>query len=284
MGNQRTARPQHAAGLGALLCGVALTSAWWLGRQVIRTWPGSGSTSVDSALLSVTLAAAALLMCWVTGVVTLAVLELLREGDRLRGRFGLRGDDGVDGRRGGRMPAQRSPVPTPLNPRTAHRVSALLLALTAVPAHAAAAGPPEPSWTGTSSDTVAGSVSTPGPAPAEEPLLPDGSPVPLPGWTPVPVPVPARPTAAIELVSAAPREAPTEHVVVRAGDTLWSLAARHLGGQATVQDVAEEWPRWYAANREVIGPDPDLILPGQELRIPAAPTEQPPAAGQGARR
>jgi nucleoid-associated protein YgaU len=33
--------------------------------------------------------------------------------------------------------------------------------------------------------------------------------------------------------------------------------------------VAASWPRWYAANRRVIGADPDLILPGQILRPPA---------------
>ncbi|WP_425600034.1 hypothetical protein [Ornithinimicrobium sufpigmenti] len=52
-----------------------------------------------------------------------------------------------------------------------------------------------------------------------------------------------------------------------------------------MQDIAEEWPRWYAANRELIGPDPDLILPGQELRIPAAdvPAEQVDPARESAR-
>ena len=54
------------------------------------------------------------------------------------------------------------------------------------------------------------------------------------------------------------------------GDTLWDIAARHLGPHATDQDVAEAWPRWYALNREVVGDDPDHILPGQRLVVPAA--------------
>jgi hypothetical protein len=36
-------------------------------------------------------------------------------------------------------------------------------------------------------------------------------------------------------------------------------------------DIAAAWPRWYAANRAVIGPDPGLIRPGQELMPPSGP-------------
>lgn len=57
-------------------------------------------------------------------------------------------------------------------------------------------------------------------------------------------------------------------VVVRAGDSLWSIAARELGPAATNEAIAARWHDWYAANRHVIGNDPDLILPGQVLRIP----------------
>ncbi len=73
--------------------------------------------------------------------------------------------------------------------------------------------------------------------------------------------------------SAAPRRqrvSTTDRIVVRRGDSLWAIAARHLGGAASVREVAGEWPRWYAVNRQVIGPDPDLIVPGQVLRQPRA--------------
>jgi nucleoid-associated protein YgaU len=74
--------------------------------------------------------------------------------------------------------------------------------------------------------------------------------------------------------SAAPRRqrvtTTTDEVVVRRGDSLWVIAARHLGGAASNRVVADEWPRWYAVNRQVIGPDPDLIVPGQVLRQPPA--------------
>ncbi|SNC71501.1 LysM domain-containing protein [Kytococcus aerolatus] len=57
-------------------------------------------------------------------------------------------------------------------------------------------------------------------------------------------------------------------VTVRTGDTLWELAARHLGEDASPARIAHEWPRWYAENRELVGEDPDLLQPGTELRVP----------------
>ncbi|WP_367319304.1 transglycosylase family protein [Streptomyces sp. HUAS ZL42] len=50
------------------------------------------------------------------------------------------------------------------------------------------------------------------------------------------------------------------YTVVR-GDT--------LSGIADAQDVRGGWQRLYAANRTTIGADPDLILPGQRLRLRA---------------
>ncbi len=61
------------------------------------------------------------------------------------------------------------------------------------------------------------------------------------------------------------------HVVV-AGDSLWSIAERALleatGAAPTAADVAAYWPVLHAANRDLVGPEPDLIRPGQRLRIP----------------
>jgi hypothetical protein len=59
-----------------------------------------------------------------------------------------------------------------------------------------------------------------------------------------------------------------EHVVVGPGDTLWSLAGADLPPGATDAAISRYWRRIYRANREVIGPDPDLILPHQRLRLP----------------
>ena len=57
-------------------------------------------------------------------------------------------------------------------------------------------------------------------------------------------------------------------IVVHRGDTLWSIAARHLGPTATTTEISAEWHRWFAANRHVIGDDANLITPGQVLRPP----------------
>jgi nucleoid-associated protein YgaU len=44
------------------------------------------------------------------------------------------------------------------------------------------------------------------------------------------------------------------------GDTLWALAARRLGDPL-------RWREIHAANQDLVR-DPDLILPGEQLRIP----------------
>ncbi|WP_270886504.1 LysM peptidoglycan-binding domain-containing protein [Pedococcus sp. 5OH_020] len=66
------------------------------------------------------------------------------------------------------------------------------------------------------------------------------------------------------------RTAEPAGIVVQRGDSLWGIVARHLGPQASAAEVAAQWPRWYAANRRVIGPEPDRVLPGQIVRAPAA--------------
>jgi nucleoid-associated protein YgaU len=57
-------------------------------------------------------------------------------------------------------------------------------------------------------------------------------------------------------------------VVVRSGDTLWTIAERRLPVPATDRQVTTGWHAIYRRNRGVIGPDPDLILPGQGLSLP----------------
>lgn len=54
---------------------------------------------------------------------------------------------------------------------------------------------------------------------------------------------------------------------VRAGDTLWDIAAATLGSDDP-RRIARYWPRIHRANRDVIGPDPDRIFPGQRLVLP----------------
>jgi nucleoid-associated protein YgaU len=99
-------------------------------------------------------------------------------------------------------------------------------------------------------------------------------PAPTPGPTPpaTPRPAPATPPSApdVGLVTPAPRAGASvsDEVVVRRGDTLWAIAARHLGPAASNAEIARAWPRWYAANHARIGDDPDVLHPGIRLRPP----------------
>ncbi len=57
-------------------------------------------------------------------------------------------------------------------------------------------------------------------------------------------------------------------VVVQPGDSLWQIAAASLPPEATTAEIAAAWPTWYELNADTIGPDPNVILPGQVLRAP----------------
>lgn len=67
-----------------------------------------------------------------------------------------------------------------------------------------------------------------------------------------------------------PGAAPAHDVVVTPGDSLWRIAEQHLPPGSDAGRVAAEWPRWWSANRAVVGDDPDLIRPGQHLSAPVA--------------
>lgn len=74
---------------------------------------------------------------------------------------------------------------------------------------------------------------------------------------------------------AASAETPDGALVVRPGDSLWALAAARLGPDATPVEVDRAWRVLYRLNRPVVGPDPDLIRPGQQLQLPTTPEETP---------
>ena len=97
--------------------------------------------------------------------------------------------------------------------------------------------------------------------------VPAADPAPPPSWSP------ERPASPKRSVSPQRSVSPAEGVVVHRGDTLWSIAAHHLGPAATRADIDAEWPRWFAANRQVIGDDANLIAPGQLLSPPPSPQE-----------
>jgi hypothetical protein len=91
---------------------------------------------------------------------------------------------------------------------------------------------------------------TPGPHPGSARPTPRPSATPRPHRTPSGSvdrePQPATPTAT----------STDGDVVVSDGDSLWSIAARHLGPGASAAATAIAWHQWYAANRQVVGDDP----------------------------
>lgn len=177
-----------------------------------------------------------------------------------------------------------------LTPACARRLAALLLGAGLAAGSSLTGGPATASGVAPAPPPVAAEVESipdleplPQPVPALQPLtvlepLPGlaelDRPAPaLPGWTPD-RPAGRRSAGAARhtsllLAAAAPGRAVLDEVVVRRGDTLWGIAARQLGPDASDAEIATEWPRWYRANRELIGPSPDHLLPGQRLRPPA---------------
>lgn len=171
------------------------------------------------------------------------------------------------------------------------------------PADDPATAPPHPSTTGPAIDPTAvpttepASVPAPGTATAASTsassaaTAPDADRSPAPGTpseSPAPAagppmapgaaepPGPADPPAvrgAGPACDPAPAVAPLQPVrivTVQPGDSLWRIAARSLGPDATDADVDNAWRAWYFGNREIIGDDPDRILPGQSLLTPGS--------------
>jgi nucleoid-associated protein YgaU len=214
-----------------------------------------GPASIDAALALTAAAAAWLALTWLTAVTVLTVLTAVVAG------LGSR--------------AHRRVVA--IAPLACRRLAGALLGLTVAGAPlvtGAAVASAVPTSVVVATAGAAGSSSTdPSPLPSTDGLDRPAAGVPA-GWTPDRPAVPHRQDARsgplVRLVASTPRtgHAVVEDVVVRRGDTLWDIAARHLGPDASPAEVAAEWPRWHAANSAVIGPDPDLLLPGQRLLPP----------------
>lgn len=80
--------------------------------------------------------------------------------------------------------------------------------------------------------------------------------------------VAGQPPQPVERV-AAPRG---EHLVA-SGDSLWQITEDRLraSGQTPNDiEIDRAWRRLWQANRDVVGPDPDLLQPGQRLDVPEA--------------
>jgi hypothetical protein len=121
---------------------------------------------------------------------------------------------------------------------------------------------PDPAWKTTSSSTAPSRALEVSPIPGTTNLSAPAD----PAWQPRPPIVDA---GLLSRQSLRQSGTPTEDiVVVKAGDSLWSIASSRLGPFATDLDVALSWPKWYAANRATIGADPAVLLPGQVLQPP----------------
>jgi hypothetical protein len=83
------------------------------------------------------------------------------------------------------------------------------------------------------------------------------------------LPLPDRTTGGPARVATSGRTAPRPvTVVVRAGDSLWSIVDDLLPRDHSCARTAQAVRRLYAANRPRIGDDPDLIRPGARLVLP----------------
>lgn len=171
-----------------------------------------------------------------------------------------------------------------LSPAFMRRLAVAILGLNLSGIPLASASPTaqlEPAWSPTHESATSSSIPaqwmpaqwTPdrGPSPhlSAVPLSESGSSEIDPHWQPRP------PVADPGLLGTNPQRAAEQHaspdrgeVVVKRGDSLWSIAARQLGPMASDVDIALHWPKWYAANRNVIGGDPGLLIPGQILQPP----------------
>lgn len=233
--------------LALLLLHRAVTTAHALGTR------GALPATPDQVLAGLAAAAAGLLLLWLVVGAIVSALALV---------------PGAVGRG-----AQRAAVHlTPLVVRAI--VTALLGGVAA--AGVAAPGPAdlEPPARAAAALIVSAAPSSTGRLP--EPGWPAGE-LPQPGWTPERPAAPTTPPSQVGLVSTAPgtEQDGDEHLVVHRGDTLWAIAARHLGPRASAGEIARAWPRWYAANRDVIGPDPDRLRPGQLLKPPPVQGDRP---------
>lgn len=128
--------------------------------------------------------------------------------------------------------------------------------------------PPPPPPTTTPQDPA---TPTPTQPPTAQPsATPTAAPV-----TPPPTPAPAtRPSATPTAAPIQPAATATPALIgrhtVRSGDTLWDIAGQWYAGPACPQYCGHlQWPAIWQANLDTIA-TPQVIYPGQDLRIPHA--------------
>lgn len=262
------ARALLAATALAWCAGAALLS--WAGAPAWSAARGPGPAPLDALVVLVAAVGALAVLSWLAFGLALTVLAMAfghRQGLPRRGR-GMAPQLGSTGWLGR--------VAEAITPAVLRRTAAAVLGIAAaggtasLPAYALTAPPagPAAAVVVTTVSTAPVSLERPGPDVAD-----------VAGWTPdrpAAVPAPRPGDDGLGLVTAAPGtgRAVEEGVTVRAGDSLWSLTARYLGPDACAAEIARTWPRWWDHNREVVGPDPHLLLPGQVLLPPDLPRHQ----------
>ncbi|MBM3994737.1 MAG: LysM peptidoglycan-binding domain-containing protein [Planctomycetes bacterium] len=92
-------------------------------------------------------------------------------------------------------------------------------------------------------------------------------PAPAPPVNPKPPPLPGPPAPKPKLFPSptppvTPKPTPGHLLhIVKPGDNLSAIARKYYGN-------SNDWPKIYQANKALIGPNPNLIQPGQHLIIP----------------
>ena len=164
--------------------------------------------------------------------------------------------------------------------------SALLVSLSSAPALAAegTSGEDDLGWRPTSSAPASPSLSpTSSPqagqsssGPAAEP---DGTHSPTESTAPLQAPSGGSATSTSPNTSenhsstASDAPAPSQRTyTVLPGESLWSVTTRLLPADSSPSEIAQAWPALYHANKDVIGPNPSLIRPGEELSVPTSLT------------
>ena len=263
-GERTMTRSRVAAGVLALPGGLALMTALVDGG--LRLLRGSTATGGDPAAAITGLAAlvAALIAAWLTLCLALALAAELpgtlgraarRLGDRITPLVVRRWAAIVLG----------ASVSAPVMPGTA---VAVVRSSDAPPAGTASgASPTSPGWQPSSTPTPT-ALPAPGFSPSSSTGFgPSSSTGSAPGW--VPSRPPARSNDDPRLLTGRPRPTTTDPtVVVRRGDTLWAIAAAHLGPEATDAEITRVWRRWHETNAAAIGPDPHALRPGTVLSPP----------------
>ena len=267
MGDSEGARGVRGAGsslLGAVIAGGGTCAMTIAATSLEGDARGAGGQEQLILWVLLVLAAAGALLCFYLATVwaLAAMIQLAGPAGRI-GRVLL--------------PALRV-----LAPRVARRVSvgaAVASAATGLVLGPALASEPVPGGAEDRPTVLQTSQLLPDEEPEPVPPAEPGTPLPSLGWGGEPSPA-AEPTE-----DETPGDEPIEDegvhdgdgsapaprsVVVRPGDTLWSITDDVLGPAPDDPALlAASWPLLHEANLDVIGEDPDMLRPGQVLTVPA---------------